>query len=239
MKKAIVLKAPGTNNDYETHHGLIESGAAAEIVHVNELASGKKRLKDYSILVIPGGFSYGDDLGAGKVFSIFMKYNLKEDIENFIKEGRIVLGICNGFQVLVKSGLLPDIDSKNRVTLSFNDSGRFICRWVGLKVNSGKFWFKGMDDEIELPIAHAEGKFITENGSVDVLENNGQIALTYLENPNGSEGDIAGITNKEGNVLGMMPHPDRFFSEYQHPASRNRKIIPWGRLLFRNMVENA
>ncbi len=239
MKKAIVLKAPGTNNDYETWHALKASGADAQIVHVNELAGKRKRLKDYAILVIPGGFSYGDDLGAGKVFSLFMQYKFKEDIEEFVNSGRMVLGICNGFQVLVKSGLLPETGAGQQVTLGFNDCGRFICKWVRLNVNRELFWFNGMEEEIELPIAHAEGKFITPDGSAEELKKNGQVALTYMENPNGSEGNIAGIVNSAGNVLGMMPHPDRFFSEYQHPACRNKKVTPWGKIIFRNMVKNA
>jgi phosphoribosylformylglycinamidine synthase len=239
VKKALVLKAPGTNNDYETHHVLKESGAAARIVHINELAQNIGMLKDYAILTIPGGFSYGDDLGAGKVYSLFLKYRLKDALADFIKQGKMVLGICNGFQVLVKSKLLPDIDNEQKATLGFNDSGRFICKWVKLKINKDLFWFNGMPEEIELPIAHAEGKFMVMEGVEKELLSNNQIALTYTDNPNGSICDIAGIVNKQGNVLGLMPHPDRFFSKYQHPECRNREVTPWGKIIFSNMVKNA
>ncbi|MBN2406582.1 MAG: phosphoribosylformylglycinamidine synthase I [Elusimicrobia bacterium] len=238
MKKALVLKAPGTNNDYESWFSLKEAGADASIVHINELAGNRKKLKDFAILVIPGGFSYGDDLGAGKVFSIFLKYKLEKSVKDFIRDGRMVLGICNGFQVLVKSGLLPDMDSAEKVSLGLNSGGVFICRWVRLRINGKLFWFKGMDDEIDLPIAHAEGRFIA-GSAVKSLEDKGQIALTYRDNPNGSDGDIAGIVNSQGNVLGLMPHPDRFISGFQHPASRTSGVKPWGRILFRNMVKNA
>ncbi len=236
MKKAIVLKAPGTNNDYEVHHALKESGAEPQIVHINELAGKRKMLEDYAILVIPGGFSYGDDLGAGKVFSLFLEYKLRESLIKFIKSGRIVLGVCNGFQVLVKSKLLPDISVEQRVTLCFNDIGRFVCKWVKLRVNKKLFWFNGVQDEIELPVAHSEGKFMMLPGVEKNLKNNGQIAISYIDNPNGSECDIAGITNKEGNVLGLMPHPERFFNSFQHPS---KNVVPWGRKIFRNIVNNA
>lgn len=239
MKKAIILKAPGTNNDYETFRALNDSGAQANIVHINQLASGEEKLDDYAILVIPGGFSYGDDLGAGKVFSIFMEHRFRDSIVRFIEAGKIVLGICNGFQVLVKSKLLPDINTKQKVTLSFNDSGKFICRWIRLKPNRDTFWFKGLPEEIELPIAHAEGKFTALEEAAQEIKENGLVALSYLDNPNGSMLDIAGITNQQGNVLGLMPHPERFFDAFNHPASRNRKVEPWGRKIFRNIVEHA
>jgi phosphoribosylformylglycinamidine synthase len=239
VKKAIVLKAPGTNNDYEAHHSLESAGAETEVVHINELASGKKNLRDYAIAVIPGGFSYGDDLGAGKVFSLFLEYRLRESFSEFIRQGRIVLGICNGFQVLVKSKLLPDLQEKQTVTLGFNDSGRFVCKWVKLRIRKNLFWFRGMPEEIEMPVAHAEGKFMSSPEAIEKLDRNGQVALSYIENPNGSEYDIAGITNPHGNVLGLMPHPDRCCYSFQHPGSRMVQVNPWGKIFFENIIKNA
>jgi phosphoribosylformylglycinamidine synthase len=239
VNKAIVLKAPGTNNDYETYHALSEAGADARTVHVNELIRKQRRLKDYGILVIPGGFSFGDDLGAGKVFSLLMEYGIRNDIIDFIKKGKIVLGVCNGFQVLVKAKLLPGISEKQKITLTSNDSGRFICKWVRLRVKADSFWFKGLPSEVELPIAHAEGKFAGSEEECEKLKNNSQIRLTYIDNPNGSMYDIAGITNDSGNVLGLMPHPERFVYDFQHPAWRTRKVFPWGRRIYKNIIDNA
>ena len=238
MVRAIVLKAPGTNNDYETNYALKDAGAISEIVHINEIACHQKSLNDYAILVIPGGFSYGDSLGAGKVYSLFLRYHLQDDINRFIKKGKIVLGVCNGFQVLVKSCILPGGDSQ-KITLAENDCGRFICKWVKLRVRKNLFWFKGLPEEIELPIAHAEGRFIASEEVLKDLKKKNRIALYYKENPNGSASDVAGITNNDGNVLGLMPHPERFLFDYQHPAYRNRDITAWGKRIYKNIVENA
>jgi len=239
VKKAAVLKAPGTNNDYETWFALKEAGASPEIVHVNQVYRREKKLDDYAILVIPGGFSYGDDLGAGKVFSLFMKYREKEEILRFVRKGKPVLGICNGFQALVKAGLLPGFSEMQQATLAANVTGRFICRWEKLDVNKGIKWFKGLPAEIELPIAHAEGRF-TANEEICVrLKEDKLVAFTYIDNPNGSAYNIAGIVNREGNVLGMMPHPERFLFEYQYPGAEKGKIIPWGKIIYRNIVQYA
>lgn len=233
------MKSPGTNNDFETLHALKEAGAHARIVHVNELTACTVRLEDFGIMVIPGGFSYGDDLGAGKVLSLFLEYKLRNDLIKFIRKGKIVMGICNGFQVLAKAKLLPEISSSQKVTLGFNQSGRFVCKWVRLKVNKDIFWFKGLPDEIELPVAHAEGRFMASPRINKDLIKKGQTVLHYIDNPNGSQNNIAGITNSDGNVLGMMPHPERFFYPFQHPGFRNKKVIPWGKRIFRNVVKNA
>lgn len=239
VKKAIVLKAPGTNNDYETNHALEKAGAQSEIVHINELARGEKKMNDYAILVIPGGFSYGDDLGAGKVYSLFLKYKLGKKLKKFVKKGKIVLGICNGFQVLAKSCILPEMTQQQEVTLENNDTGRFICKWVRLRLNNKLFWFDGLPDEIELPVAHAEGKFISLPKVMNKLKKNNQIALSYIENPNGSQQDIAGIVNNQGNVLGMMPHPERCYYGYQNPGYSRDKSRPWGKKIYENIVRKA
>jgi len=239
VKKAAVLKAPGTNNDYESYHALRYAGAEPDIIHINELASGKADLEDYCMMVIPGGFSYGDDLGAGKVFSLFLEHRVHDSINRFLKKGKIVLGICNGFQVLVKSKLIPDSSARQKITLTYNESGRFICRWIKLNLNKDLFWFKGMPDTIELPIAHAEGRFVIDPEYREEFLASGSIAMKYEDNPNGSWNSIAAITNTQANVLGMMPHPDRFFYGSQYPGAVKKDIVPWGGKIFKNMVDHA
>ncbi len=239
VKKAIVIKAPGTNNDFETARALEMAGAQASIVHINRIAAGQTRLDDFSIMVIPGGFSYGDELGAGKMFSLFLKHRFREEFEKFIKKGKLVAGICNGFQVLVKANVFPELCSPQSLTLTSNDCGTFICRWVELEVDTGKFWFKGLDCRISLPIAHAEGKFTGTGETLDDISECGLAALTYIENPNGSYKNIAGIVNRQGNVLGMMPHPERYVFSYQYPGFFRRPEEIWGIKIYRNIVKNA
>ncbi len=213
--KVIVLRASGTNCDIETKRAFEYVGAKAELVHINELLKGSKKLSDYDIMALPGGFSYGDDISAGKIFAIRIR-KLFKDFDKFIKEKKPVIGICNGFQVLVKTGFLPhDENLKQRATLYYNDVGHFICRWVKIKVNSKSpcIFTKGLD-EFYLPVAHGEGKFITDEKTLEYLKNNNLDALKYIENPNGSIEDIAGICNEYGNVFGLMPHPERFISPY-------------------------
>ncbi len=238
-KKAVVLKAPGTNNDRETVFALEESGAQTDLIHINDLVRGSKSLRNYGIAVIPGGFSYGDNLGAGKLFSLFLKYRFGEEVAKFVKKGGILLGVCNGFQVLAKAGILPGTHSTQEITLALNQSGRFVCQWVRLKVKRKHFWFEGFPEMIELPVAHAEGRFFADGSVINRLRAEKKIALEYVDNPNGSESNIAAVVNEKGNVLGMMPHPERFFHPFQHPAFRNRKVFPWGRKFFENIVKNA
>jgi len=159
--RVLILYGYGINCDNETQYGFELAGAEAEKVHINQLISSEKRLKDYQILAIPGGFSFGDDIGAGKVLATKIKYNLTGEFSEFIKNGKLIIGICNGFQVLVKLGILPD------VTLSFNDSGRFEDRWVYLKINqkSPCIWTRGIET-IYLPFRHDEGKFIFRNEKI-------------------------------------------------------------------------
>lgn len=245
----LILRTAGTNCDYETQHAFEKAGAETESVHINQLLQGKKSLDNYKILVIPGGFSYGDDLGAGKILAIqLQKLNLKK----FAEEGKLVIGICNGFQVLVKLGLLPFSKTiKQEATLTNNDSGRFECRWIYLK-NTGKkcIFTKGMD-KIYLPIAHGEGKFFAEQNVISKMEENDHVVFRYVDengelkgypcNPNGSINNIASVCNEQGNVLGMMPHPERFIRKTQHPRWTREKLKEEGDgfLIFRNAVEYA
>jgi phosphoribosylformylglycinamidine synthase len=221
--KALVVRAAGTNCDQETIHALKMVGAESDLVHINQLLAGRIRLHPYDLIVFPGGFSYGDDISAGKVLANELRLRLREQLTRFIESKRPVIGVCNGFQVLVKAGLLPgfqSIDDEQLATLGLNDSARFQCEWIGLKVEkSAAAWLHGVPAEIDLPIAHGEGKFIAAAPKImQKLKDNKQIVFRYRgRNPNGSEQDIAGICSPGGNVIGLMPHPERFVSRYQHP----------------------
>lgn len=224
--KTLILRAPGTNCDQETVFAFQQAGAEVSLVHVNQLISREERLTDYQILVIPGGFTYGDDIAAGKVLANELKLKLGEDIVRFIGDGKLILGICNGFQVLVKTGFLPELSngSPPRLTLATNDSGKFECRWVYLKVNeqSPCVFTRGIES-LHLPVAHAEGKLISLSTLSDVnialyyTDGKGNTGAGYPCNPNGSERDIAGICDASGRVFGLMPHPERHVRGTQHP----------------------
>lgn len=222
--KALVLRCAGTNCDEETVNALTEAGATPERVHINAFVRGEKKLSDYRMLVVPGGFSFGDDIASGKVLANKLLHHLKEPLREFLAAKKPIIGICNGFQVLVKCGLLPGmtgIDENLRATLTNNDSGKFECRWIYLKPIKSKCAFaKGLPEVFPLPVAHGEGKFVPESDKFyQQLLKNGQIVFRYVDakgkkaaypwNPNGSFDDVAGICNAEGNVLGLMPHPER------------------------------
>jgi len=221
--KALVVRAAGTNCDQETLHALTVAGAECELVHLNQVLMGRVRLHPFHVLVFPGGFSYGDDISAGKVFALELRLRLKDQLKAFVKSKKLVIGVCNGFQILLKSGLLPGfdvIDEQQKATLTINRSGRFQCEWVGLKIEkSAASWLYTLPLHIQLPIAHGEGRFITATPKVlTSLKQNNQIVLRYApQNPNGSEDNIAGICNKDGNVIGLMPHPERFLTRFEHP----------------------
>ncbi len=336
----LILHAPGTNRDREAAWACELAGAAPEIVHVNQLCASERRLADYRMLVLPGGFSYGDDLGAGKLWAVTLRYRLGDDLAAFIAAGRPVLGICNGFQALVKAGLLsltpvfslsaregetdlpspgrggsggicvnlkegeghptprppslrgkdltprpPSLRGKGKnispplhgegsstgagtgatvdvklthmgaggeVTLARNDSARFECRWVYLapQANSPCIFTRGLTEPIYCPVAHGEGKFVARDAATLArLEAAGLVALRYVGpnaaaasypwNPNGSQNDIAGICNAQGNVLGLMPHPEDHIIPEQHPRYHHGERGMSGLALFRNGVKYA
>ena len=224
--KVLVLRSPGTNCDEETAFALEMQGAQVEKLHVNALIKNPGKLDEVQILAIPGGFSFGDDIASGKLLANKLSLSLEQRMQDFVKEGKLVLGICNGFQVLVKSRILPGfdaIDSIQQATLTYNDSAKFEDRWVNLKKVSNKCIFTKEIDSLEAPVRHGEGKFVATNQVIEKLIQNDQIAFKYAgekgeenpgypQNPNGSTQDIAGICNKDGNVLGMMPHPERVIS---------------------------
>ncbi len=235
--KVIVLRTAGTNCDEETAFAFKSFGAHVDSVHINRLFSQEVRLEDYHILAIPGGFTYGDDIESGRILANELRLKLGEDIRRFIGDRKLIIGICNGFQVLIKSGILPGSLSKNnkgeqdlsqKATLTNNDSGKFEARWSYLKVEGESVWTKGLDRIVYYPVAHAEGKFVSRDEYVlTELNISGQVAFRYCDaqgdkigypgNPNGSAEDIAGITDPTGRILGLMPHPERHFLFTQHP----------------------
>ena len=225
--RTLVIRAPGTNCDVETVFAFQQAGSDVSLVHVNRLIQHHEKLADYQILVIPGGFTYGDDIAAGKVLANELKLNLGDDIIRFIEDGKLILGICNGFQVLVKAGFLPDVSRSDLslLTLTDNDSGRFECRWVHLVVNqaSSCVFTQGIES-LYLPVAHAEGKVVVLSGALTeqnvtlfYADEHGDISAGYPHNPNGSAGNVAGICDNSGRVFGLMPHPERHIRGTQHP----------------------
>lgn len=253
--KVIILRTAGTNCDGETAFAFDAVGAKAELVHVNELLRKEKDLEDYQILAVPGGFSYGDDIAAGKILANELKYKLLDKIKKFINDGKLIIGICNGFQILVKAGLLPGLNGvKQEATLMLNDSGKFEDRWTYLKSNDSKCaWTKGLPQVIYLPVAHGEGKFVTKDNSIlNRLKENKQIVFQYCDekgrfgdypvNPNGSLEHIAGTCDETGRIFGLMPHPERHFIFQQHPhwtRLKKRGEFGDGAAIFRNGVEYA
>ena len=227
MVKAVILRAPGTNCDAETAFAFQQAGAGVTLLHVNQLIRHEQRLSDYQIMVIPGGFTYGDDIAAGKVLANELRLKLGEDVQRFIEAGGLILGICNGFQVLVKAGFLPEPSNGGLpgLTLAANDSGKFECRWVHLGVNQDSpcVFTRGMD-RMYLPVAHGEGKVVVEpevlpelNVVLYYADEHGNIEAGYPYNPNGSVGNIAGICDDSGRVFALMPHPERHIRGTQHP----------------------
>ncbi len=227
MVKVLILRAPGTNCDAETAFAFQQVGTAVSLVHVNELIRGEKQLADYQIMVIPGGFTYGDDIAAGKVLANELRLKLDEDIPRFVKNGGLILGICNGLQVLVKADILPEPSRSlpQLLTLSTNDSGKFECRWVYLSVNqtSPCVFTRGIES-MYLPVAHGEGKVVTPpnvlpnlNVVLRYTDEQGNSQAGYPHNPNGSVDNIAGICDSSGRIFALMPHPERHLRGTQHP----------------------
>ncbi len=257
----LVLRTAGTNCDKETEFAFNLAGAKTERLHINRIKE-KNNISDFQIICLPGGFTYGDNLGAGKILSLEILLWFKESLKEFLKKGGLILGICNGFQVLVKTGILPDLDFKQKVTLSFNDSLRFEDRWTFLRlpVTSGgqtpganarepvgkNIWFRDLPEIINLPVAHGEGKFYAQGDILDTIETGNQVVLRYTDkngklagypdNPNGSLNNIAGITDKEGKILGLMPHPERFIFKHHYPYWRKEDVYPFGKKIFENAV---
>ena len=212
-------------------------------MHVNKLVSGAGKLSNYQILALPGGFSYGDDIAAGKIHANELRTKLNQPISEFVSAGKLVIGICNGFQILVKSGFLPGNPGlEQEASLIINDCGSFRDEWVSLRPQGKCVWTKDLPAEIYLPIAHGEGKFVVLDKSVLArLKKNNQIVFKYVNNPNGSIEDIAGICDHTGRIMGLMPHPERHIDIRQHPRWERSAggRMGHGFLIIKNGVEYA
>ncbi len=252
--KAIVLRAAGTNCDRETEFALARAGFEAERIHAYRLMENPSRLGDYHLLVIPGGFSYGDDVAAGKILANQLRHRLGDALNEFIAAGKLILGICNGFQVMLKSGLLPwgrvsPQETNTDATLAWNDSGKFEDRWVHLRCDSDRCAFIRKDELIALPVAHGEGKFVTKDeATATALRDGGQVVLRYTDpsgrpgpypiNPNGSIDGVAGICDPTGRIFALMPHPERFADVTHHPQwTRGKPDRADGMVIFENAFE--
>ncbi len=238
MIKTCVLSGYGINCEYETMHAFELAGSKPERVHVNQL----KSLDDYQILAFPGGFSFGDDISAGKMLAEKVKSVAGKEIEKFIADGKLVIGICNGFQALAKYAFLPEL-GQQKFTLTFNDSGRFEDRWVPLKTEGKCVWTQGLN-ELYLPVRHGEGKLVAPPEVINYLESRGLVALRYASseypnNPNGSTNDIAGICDPSGRVFGLMPHPEGYLYKTNHPRWTRGEQSTLGLEMFKNAVKFA
>lgn len=250
--KILILHANGTNRDLDAVQAVEMAGGEAHVRTLNELRQTGSSWDDYRMLVVPGGFSYADALGAGKLMAIDLNSFFVDQINAFIASGKPVIGICNGFQALVKAGILPGREGL-KATLTFNQAGHFECRWVRLQPRSKTcIWTAGLSEMIECPVAHGEGNFtLADPAGYDLLLQADQIALVYARsngspaggsypaNPNGSLGDIAGICNPQGNVLGLMPHPEDHLFNQQHPRWTRGARGGLGLPLFQNGVRYA
>jgi phosphoribosylformylglycinamidine synthase len=245
--KTLILRAPGTNCDGETTFAFERAGSVVDSAHINQLVRRDKLIADYQIVVIPGGFTYGDDVSAGKILANELKLKLGDDIQKFVERGGLILGICNGFQVLVKAGILPPPEDGQQLTLAGNDSNRFECRWVYLKINqpSPCIFTKGIE-AMYLPVAHGEGKIMAEKATLEKLnvvvryaDEKGNTKAGYPSNPNGSVDNIAGICDATGRIFALMPHPERFTHWSQHPRWTREAPRQHGDGfgIFRNAVE--
>jgi phosphoribosylformylglycinamidine synthase len=256
--RTLILRTAGTNCDAETAHAFELAGAETTFLHVNRLIESPRQLADFQLLAVPGGFSYGDDISAGKIFATQIQSKLRDAFHDFVAARKPVIGVCNGFQVLVKTDLLPGplADQTGQTcTLAHNDCGRFVDRWIHLAPRSRKcIWTRDLAPApIALPIAHGEGMFVAGSEAVRrALWANDQVALVYTQpdgataqgrephNPNGSVDDIAGVCDATGLVFGLMPHPERHVSPLQHPAWTSRTPLPPegdGLQIFRSAVK--
>ncbi|MEM7515763.1 MAG: phosphoribosylformylglycinamidine synthase I [Planctomycetota bacterium] len=259
--RSIVLRAAGTNCEHETKRALELAGSKAEIAHLLQLQAEPQRLDDVELLVIAGGFSYGDDVAAGRVFGLELRSTLAEPLARFVARGGHVLGVCNGFQVLVETGLLqggsganlPPIETRP-FALTSNTSNQYECRWVTLRAEKSACTWLTEGELMPTPVAHAEGHFAVRDDAVlQALRSQGQIALTYCradgssaaghypENPNGSVQDVAGLCDPTGRVLGLMPHPERNLDPWNHPhwTRLGKRTEGEGLSFYQRLVEAA
>ena len=260
-EKALIMSGYGINSEMETQEALARAGMGSDIVHINDLIDRRFSLAGYRLLVFPGGFSYGDDTGAGNAYANRVRNNLWKDLQEFLDGDNLVLGICNGFQILANLGLVPAFDRQYRrdIALMPNRKGVLECRFVTLKPAGDTLWTKGIE-RMYCPVSHGEGNFSCPKETLDLIRRRKMIAFTYCRtdltpadgeypyNPNGSLEDIAGITSADGKVLGLMPHPERameFVNLYDWPLRKEQLkragiAIPEESLnmqFFRNIVD--
>ncbi len=253
IMKVAVLQIEGTNCEEESYAAFKHFNQDVEYVHLNLVKRGKKRLEDYDILFIPGGFSAGDYVRAGSIFAARLKAIAWKELKKFVEdENKRIIGVCNGFQILIELGLLPGVDGISEVpeaALMVNDSNRFECRWVYLRKERDTSFSKEVPELIALPVAHAEGKFFTTSKILEEIEENRQVVFRYVSpsggkaeypwNPNGSLNDIAALVNSYGNVMGIMPHPERAFHWYQHPDwTRKKREVGDGYYIFKSLLHH-
>ena len=243
--KFLILRGDGINCENETALAFKEAGADPKLVHVNDLMENPGLLEEFQGMAIPGGFSFGDELGSGQVLALKIKHGLSDAFSNFVAHKKPIIGICNGFQVLVKLGLLPFPNEERVMALAQNEKGTFVNKWTKLNVdkNSVCKWTKGLSDQdVEFPTRHGEGRVVFAQGRekeiYEILKTNGQIPFTYEENFNGSHNSIAGVCDPTGLVLGMMPHPEAYIFQatYKKPV-KNVFDTGVGQVLFNNIVE--
>jgi phosphoribosylformylglycinamidine synthase len=249
----LILHATGINRDREAARAVETAGGQPQIVHVNKLRERPGRLHEFQMLILPGGFSYGDDLGAGRLWATDLRWLFQDELARFVQAAKPVLGICNGFQALVKSGWLPGPPEDGiQATLTRNASNRFECRWVWLAPNpdSPCVFTRGLTEVIYCPVAHGEGRFVPgDDGALERLRAKQLLALTYADaggdpasypdNPNGSVAGIAGICSEQGNVLGLMPHPEDHILPVQHPRWTRGESSNLGAPLFAQGISYA
>jgi phosphoribosylformylglycinamidine synthase I len=256
--RILILRSPGANCDEEAAHAFALAGGVPERLHINRVLERPQQLADFQVLCIPGGFSYGDDIAAGRILGNQIQHHLAESLRLFRDAGKLIIGICNGFQVLLKTNLLAAADENGpTATLALNDSGHFEARWIRLAVEPGNCVFLQGIQQMDLPVAHGEGKFVLRNQSTfqrmnaagqmvvryaNTKDSNNQSEIEprvpYPANPNGAMGDVAGICDTTGRVFGLMPHPERFVDHTQHPQWTRRPASDLGEGLrvFQNAV---
>jgi len=237
MVKVLLMSGYGINCEKESAHAFELAGAETDIVHINDLISKKKKMSDYDIIMFPGGFSYGDDTGSGNAFANKIRNNLWDDLQQFISSGKLIYGVCNGFQVMVNLGLFSEPLGKRMHALEWNNSNRYECLWVNIKHNGSNCVFTKGVNMSHLPVAHAEGRFYCDNETYEELKKNNQIVFSYCDedgnnaeveyplNPNGAMHDIAGICDKTGRIMGMMPHPERAIYSVNEPEFHLKKEL--------------
>lgn len=252
--KVLVMSGYGINCEMETSHAFEVAGAESEIIHINDLTGGKKKMKEYNIISFPGGFSYGDDTGSGNAFANKIKNNLWEELLEFIDSGKLIIGICNGFQIMTALGLfsLTDVSYGNiNNALLANTQNRYECRWVHIKHNDSRCVFTKGVEVTHIPVAHGEGRFHCDDVTLKNLQENKQIVFTYCDeygnaadgkfplNPNGARADVAGICDHTGRILGMMPHPERGLYSVNEPDFHlKREIAKWNNTQLNRFVKS-